>query len=80
MQLYAHLDGEPIAAAYGAYMHNGRLRCPLLFVKYGNKETEMLLKNEEFSAVVKLPRETVCAESHTRVDYAELEVVRVSAE
>ncbi len=68
---------DPAVIAYGAYLHGGRLRCPVLFVRHGHTDPVITLTSptttQEFR--VRLPAEATGHSGHLRFDREELEIV-----
>ncbi|MFC6591673.1 hypothetical protein ACFP81_06385 [Deinococcus lacus] len=77
MELIATTRPEPVAYAYGAYLHGGHLRCGLLFVRKGNTKKTVTLRDPETKQRyrVRLPREAINAPRHLRFSREELEVL-----
>lgn len=68
---------EPVAYAYGAYLHGGRLRCGLLFVRRGQPDEPVTLRcpttTQEFR--VRLPKDAIQARRDVRFTKETLEVL-----
>ncbi|MDP9764868.1 hypothetical protein [Deinococcus enclensis] len=68
---------DPAVIAYGAYLHGGRLRCPLLLVRHGHTARDVTLtdptSNQEIH--VRLPEEATGHTGHLRFDREELEIL-----
>lgn len=68
---------DPAVIAYGAYLHGGRLRCPLLLVRHGHTARDVTLtdptSNQEIR--VRLPAEAIGDSGHLRFDREELEIL-----
>ena len=79
MELIATTRPEPVAFAYGAYLHNGgtHLRCGLLFVQRDHPAEVITLEcpTTKKRIRVRLPKEAVNAVRNARFSRETLEVV-----
>lgn len=77
MELIATTRPEPVAYAYGAYVHGSVLRCGLLYVLKGNKKKTVTLRDPDTKQRyrVRLPREAIGNTRHLRFSREELELL-----
>lgn len=67
----------PAVLAFGAYRHGGHLRCGLLLVQAGQRETAVTLSTQDGTTQIRarLPQDALGHAGHARFSRIELEIL-----